>query len=161
MTRWRPIALVLCVIAAACGDDNGTSPSNVPIVFTATLSPANEVPAIGNAESSGRGAVQITIDQTTRTPTFFIQLTGFPADSRLTAAHIHTGGSGINGGIVVNSGIASMVLARPITEVTSTGAVIDAALLQNIVNNPAAYYFNVHSSLNPGGFARGQLVRTQ
>jgi len=29
------------------------------------------------------------------------------------------------------------------------------------VNNPAAFYFNVHSPTNPGGVARGQLVRTQ
>ena len=28
-------------------------------------------------------------------------------------------------------------------------------------NNPAAYYFNVHSPLNPGGFSRGQLTRVQ
>jgi len=161
MTRWRPIVLAVCLLAAACGDDNGTSPSNAPIVFTASLSPANEVPAIGNAEAGGRGSVQITIDQATRVPTFFIQLTGFPADSRMTAAHIHTGGAGVNGGIVVNSGIASSVLSTSINEVTSTGQAIDPTLLQTIVSNPAAYYFNVHSSLNPGGFARGQLVRTQ
>ena len=30
---------------------------------------------------------------------------------------------------------------------------------QNIINNPGGFYYNVHSTLNPGGFARGQLVR--
>jgi CHRD domain len=119
------------------------------------------VPAITNAESNGRGAVQITIDQTTRTPTFFFQLSGFPTDTRVTAAHIHPGPAGVNGGVIVNSGIASAVLSNPITEFTGTGVAIDPALLQAIVANPAAYYFNVHSSLNPGGFVRGQLVRTQ
>jgi hypothetical protein len=32
---------------------------------------------------------------------------------------------------------------------------VDSANL--IINNPAGYYFNVHSALNPGGVARGQL----
>jgi hypothetical protein len=44
---------------------------------------------------------------------------------------------------------------------TKTGiAPADPAILQQIVNNPAGFYFNVHSTLNPGGVARGQLVKT-
>jgi hypothetical protein len=31
--------------------------------------------------------------------------------------------------------------------------------MQSIIDNPANFYFNVHSSLNPGGVARGQLVK--
>lgn len=161
MKRWGWILLAACAFAAGCGDDNGTGPTNAPLVFTARLSPANEVPPIGNAESGGSGAVQITIDQTTRIPTFYWQLTGFPSDSRLIAAHIHSAGAGVNGAIVVNSGVATTPLSNPITEFTTTGTPIDPTLLQAIINNPAAYYFNVHSTLNGGGFARGQLVRTQ
>jgi len=33
--------------------------------------------------------------------------------------------------------------------------------VQQIINNPAAFYFNVHSPSNPGGFSRGQLARVQ
>ena len=161
MKRWGMLVLATCVVAAGCGDDNGTSPSAVPIVFTAHLSPANEVPPIGNAESSGTGAVQITIDPTTRTPTFYYQLTGFPANTTAIAAHIHSAPAGINGGIVVNTGMSTTTLSNRITEIRTTGQPIDATLLQAIINNPAAYYFNVHSPLNPGGFTRGQLVRTQ
>ena len=36
-----------------------------------------------------------------------------------------------------------------------------ADIANQILTNPAGYYFNVHSTLNPGGVARGQLVRTQ
>jgi hypothetical protein len=161
MTRCGMLVLATCLVAAGCGDDNGTSPSAVPIVFTAHLSPVNEVPPIANAESTGTGAVQITIDPTSRTPTFYYQLTGFPPDTRAIAAHIHSAPAGINGGIVVNTGMSTTTLTSGITEITTQGQPIDAALFQAIVNNPAAYYFNVHSPLNPGGFARGQLVRTQ
>jgi len=30
-----------------------------------------------------------------------------------------------------------------------------------ILANPAGFYFNSHSALNPGGVVRGQLVRVQ
>ena len=32
---------------------------------------------------------------------------------------------------------------------------------QQIINTPEVYYFNVHSTINPGGVARGQLQRVQ
>jgi hypothetical protein len=161
MNRWGLVVLAAFVAAAACGDDNPTSPS-APLVFTANLSPANEVPPIGNAEGGGRGAVQISIDGTTAS--FYFQLTGFPSDTRVVGAHIHTAGPGINGPIVVSTGISAanaVVMTDPITEFRVTGIAVDPALVQAIVNNPLGYYFNVHSPLNPGGFARGQLVRTQ
>lgn len=162
MKRCGLLVLATCLVATGCGDDDAaTSPSSIPIVFTAYLSPANEVPPIANAESGGTGVVQITIDQTTRTPRFYYQLTGFPSGTSATAAHIHSAGPGVNGPIVVNTGMPATPLTNRITEITAQGQPIDPALLQAIVNNPAAYYFNVHSPLNPGGFTRGQLVRTQ
>ena len=30
-----------------------------------------------------------------------------------------------------------------------------------LLANPSAFYFNIHSPMNPGGFARGQLERIQ
>ena len=163
MRRLGSIVLATCVLAIGCGDDDGpTSPSSAPLVFTANLSPANEVPPIGNAEGGGSGAVQITFEG--GRATFYFQLTGFPSDTRGVGAHIHTGGPGVNGPIIVNTGLSAanpLAMSNPITEFTVSGIAVDAAVVQAIVNNPAGHYFNVHSPLNPGGFARGQLVRTQ
>ena len=162
MKRWASLLLVACGLTVACGDDNPSGPSNAPMVFVADLAPANEVPPVANAESSGRGAVQITIDG--GTATFYFQLNGFPADTRVVGAHIHTAGPGVNGPIIVNTGVSAaspVVLSNRITEFTSPRITVDAATLQAIVNNPLGHYFNVHSPLNPGGFARGQLVRIQ
>lgn len=161
MKRWGSLVLATCIMTIGCGDDSPTGPSTAPIVFTAHLSPANEVPPVANAESSGTGAVQITIDPTSRVPSFYYQLTGFPAETRAIGAHIHTGGPGVNGGIVVNTGMATTTLSNRFTEFRQQGQPIDPVLLQAIINNPNAYYFNIHSTVNPGGFARGQLVRTQ
>lgn len=173
MTRWRLIALGTCLLAAACGDDNNTTgPSATPIVFTADLNPASEVPPIANAESSGRGSVQITFDVTRdasnaitgATATFYIQLTGFPAGTNVVAAHIHPGPAGINGPVLVNTGIVASSTPSTTDQFITfslSGIAVNAANANAIVANPATYYFNVHSPTNPGGFARGQLVRIQ
>jgi len=41
------------------------------------------------------------------------------------------------------------------------GGTEDFTVFQRMVANPNGFYFNVHSSINPGGAVRGQLVRTQ
>ena len=169
MKRWGVLALVLCVLGAAgCGD--AAAPSNLPIVFTTQLSPANEVPPIGNSENTGRGAVQITFDVTrdasgavtAGTVSFDLQLNGFPGTTAVVAAHIHSAAAGVNGPIIVNTGITNGAVTT--TDGVGTfhvsGISVPAATIQNIVNNPAAFYFNVHSTQNPGGFSRGQLGRT-
>jgi len=165
MKRWGWILLATCVLATGCGDDDSpAAPSSAPLVFTAHLSPANEVPPIANAESSGTGAVQITIDPTASTATFYFQLNGFPAGTRVVGAHIHAAGPGVNGGIVVDTRVTAaspVVLSSAITDFTATSIPVTPAVLQAIIANPGGHYFNVHSPLNPGGFARGQLVRTQ
>ena len=42
--------LIVLALVAGCDDDNPNGPTSGAIVFTATLSPANEVPPITNAE---------------------------------------------------------------------------------------------------------------
>jgi CHRD domain len=169
MKRFGVLFLGLCLLGAAgCGDD--TSPSNLPLVYTATLLPSNEVPPITNAESSGTGAVQITFNVTRDangaitggTADFHFQLSGFPSSTTVTAAHIHPGNFGVNGGVLLGTPI---VAASPVSAVdgvitySASGVSVTAATLNAIVNNPAGHYFNVHSPANGGGFARGQLNR--
>jgi hypothetical protein len=169
MKRSGVLLLALCVLGAA-GCDDSTAPSNLPIVFTAQLSPSNEVPPVGNAESTGRGAVQITFTVTrdstgaisSGTVGFHFQLNGFPGTLAVIAAHIHTGAAGVNGPIVVNTGVTTGAVstADGVGTFTASGISVPAATIQNIINNPAAFYFIVHSTQNPGGFTRGQLSRS-
>jgi len=170
MKHWGALALAACVAAAGCGSDSPTTPSQPNTInFTATLSPANEVPAISNAEQSGRGTAAIKFNLTrdnagaiqSGTVTFHYDLTGFPAGTTINLSHIHTGASGVAGPILIGTGqTAATALGLPngagSYEITATS---DAATLQLIIDNPANFYFNVHSSLNPGGVARGQLVK--
>ena len=169
MKHFGVLLLGLCLLGAV-GCSDSTAPSNLPIVMTASLAPGNEVPAIANAENTGHGAVQITFNVTrdgtgaitAGTADFHFQLSGFPPSTTIVAAHIHPGAAGVNGGVIVNTGV---VAASPVTQAdgvmsfTATGITVTPALLNSIVNNPAGFYFNVHSPTNPGGVARGQLNR--
>jgi hypothetical protein len=163
MIRRALIAVAACAFLVGCGDDDATtSPSAAPMVFTAILSPANEVPPIGNAESSGRGAVQITV--TGSTADVYFQLTGFPGDTRVQGAHIHPAPAGVNGPVIVGTPLtagAPLPLSNGTVEYHVDGLPVDAVTLAGLTNNAPGYYFNVHSPLNPGGFARGQLTRIQ
>ena len=167
------ILMAALVLAGACDDDSPTGPSATgPIVFTAQLSPANEVPPITGPESSGRGFALITFNVPrdnsgaitgAGTATFEIQTSGFPDGTIARAAHIHPGAAGVNGGVLVDT---SLTAADPITmgagNVTRTlTAAITQTNASNIVANPAGFYFNVHTVNNGGGVMRGQLTRTQ
>jgi hypothetical protein len=175
MHRSALIALLVCsaAAAAACGDnDSPSSPSNLPVIFSAVLRPANEVPPVSNAESAGVGAVQITFNLTRDaagaisggTADFYFQASGFPGDTAVQGAHIHPGAAGVNGPVIIGASLTAAnrrALANGMIEYRESGIAMSAANAAAVVANPSAFYFNIHSPANPGGFARGQLTRIQ
>jgi len=108
------LAIALCVFLPACDDNDTTAPSAAPVVFSAQLSPSNEVPPVGGVESAGHGAVQVQFDVTrdasgtitAATGTFYFQLTGYPPGTTVVGAHIHPAPAGINGPVVISTGIS-------------------------------------------------------
>jgi hypothetical protein len=166
------LAIASCLFLSACDDNETTAPSAAPVVFSALLSPANEVPPVPGSESTGHGAVQVQFDVTrdatgaitAATGTFYFQLTGYPAGTTIVGAHIHPAPAGVNGPVIISTGLAT---ANTVTLTNGSGDFIfrgvfsDPAVVQQIINNPGAFYFNVHSPSNPGGFSRGQLTRVQ
>jgi CHRD domain len=169
MKRFSSLVVALAFVAAGCG--SSTSPSSTAPTkptFTATLSPANEVPPITNAESSGTGNVTITFDTTTSggnitaaSVTFVANLSGFPAGTTVTLGHIHKAPAGVAGAVVISANVTTTQLANGSGSLVLTNSAPDIAVVQDILNNPSQYYFNLHSTLNPGGFTRGQLSRVQ
>jgi hypothetical protein len=171
MKRFSSLLFVtLGVFAAACGSSSSTAPTTpTNPTFTATLSPAGEVPAIAGAEAAGTGTATVTMvttkdgagNITSATATFVVNMSNFPAGTVISNSHIHIGAAGVPGGVVVPSGMTPLTLATGAGSFSATSLTVDPALANQILTNPAGYYFNIHSSLNPGGVARGQLVRTQ
>ena len=169
MRRVASLLFAVALIAAGCGSSS-TSPSNAPVVFTAQLLPSNEPVAINGGETSGSGSATITFNLTkdsggtitSATANFNVTVTGFPSTTALSAAHIHIGAAGSpQGTIVVNTTLISgeVTLTNGAGGFQKLGIGFDPAVAQQILNNPAGYYFNVHSSANPAGVARGQLVK--
>lgn len=165
------VLLLATALSPAC-DDDLTTPSGLPVVLTAELRPENEVPPIPGTspEASARGAVQVTLNITRdtagaltgATARFDLQVVGLPGDTVLVGAHIHPGVAGVNGPVVVNTGLASTTALTAIGSaqtVTLDGIAVAPAVAQAIIDNPAGHYFNVHSFRHPGGVLRGQLRR--
>lgn len=165
------LALGLTLAAAGCGKDNPATPTPAADPkFTATLSPANETTAVVGGDVSGTGTVTVTVhatkdasgNVTAATGDFTVTLSGFPAGTVLTGAHIHPGAAGVAGGVVWNLLLAAGEITLPngSTTFTKPGVVpLDVATAQGVLNNPAGYYFNVHTTVNTGGAVRGQLVK--
>jgi hypothetical protein len=176
--RLSVLALALAVSfgAAACGDDNNDNPGgpsgSLPPKFTATLNQANEFPAINNADGTATGTATITFNTTkdaagnitAATADFSVTMTGFPANTAITAAHIHPGAAGTAGSPLVNLNLGAGEItasASGAATITKTGISVPADQATAIVNNPSQFYFNVHTTLSPGGAIRGQLVKIQ
>ena len=100
MKRLAAIGTAL-MLAAACGSDSPTTPTNNtgPIVFTAQLSAANETPPITNADANARGTATITFNVSRDPATggvngggtvnFSAQVSNFPGGTPINLAHIH------------------------------------------------------------------------
>ena len=175
MKRLSILAGAFSILAIGCGSSPTTSTANpTQVKFTAVMLPSNEVPAVTNADATGRGTSTMTLNLTrdaTSTITaatfdYTVDLNSFPAGTTLTGAHIHPGATGINGPVLITMGLGTgeIVLVNGsqsgITKTGLTGGgALTPAVAQDIINNPSQYYFNVHTTINLGGAVRGQLVK--
>ena len=141
------------------------------LVFLADLKSANEVPAIADAEASctGKGTftLETTMDSygygmTSAVAKFDVVVSGCPAGTMMILAHIHQGAAGTNGAVKIDSGLtaaAPIALTGGGTTIAKAGISVDPSLAQDIINNPAGFYLNVHTVLHQGGVIRGQLTK--
>ena len=145
------------LLAAACSNDNATSPKST--TYVAQMSSANEVPALaGNASGTA------TFTLTGKTLTYVVNVSGLSGNAL--ASHIHIGAAGTNGNIVFpftaagvqNGQVAAgtVDLTQPVSNGQST---ITGDSLVALLNNGNAYT-NVHTAANAGGEIRGQILRT-
>ena len=134
------------------------------ITFNAQLSGGNE-PVVVVTGSAGTATV--TWNTTTKTGTYRVDVYNMPVAT--TQGHIHVGAQGAGGPVVVNFVIpgagaisndygfsgtfgCTEVVNRPQQGINSCEDFEQALLLNNT-------YANIHSTANPGGEIRGQLIR--
>lgn len=109
---------------------------------------AEEVPSPGDPDGMGTSTVTLNSDSGQASFTINVSNITLPA----AAAHIHEGAKGVAGGVVVP------LTAPDANGATSGSAAVDAALMQRMMDNPAGFYVNVHTTDFPGGAVRGQLA---
>jgi CHRD domain len=127
--------------------------------WRATLSGANEVPP---NTSTATGTFTATLDEAAGTLTWTLSV---PAITNTTAAHIHAGAAGANGGIVVN--LFAAPAGSPASTINASGTARSADTIGTLAGNfpglvtalkAGTLYVNVHTSANPGGEIRAQIL---
>jgi hypothetical protein len=133
--------------------------------LTANLSGAGEATQVANGINTGAfGDATVVVDVGAQTLTYSVRVFNLP--SGVTASHIHVGADKTAGPVVVNfapptpasndfgfTGVVkfSEFVLRPDQGIRSSDDMVQAILGGNS-------YVNVHSTINPGGEIRGQLV---
>ena len=133
------------------------------VTFQAQLLASNEVPPVSNADQNAFGSVSVVLDTATNTFRFDWAVNGV-ASPAIILSHIHEGAAGVNGPVRVDSGISpasSIAVVNGSASFSKSGISGPADVVSRLLANPAGFYFNIHSTLNPGGVVRGQLVRQQ
>lgn len=132
------IVLAVLALTSIAADDSGRK-------FTTTLTGAAEVPGPGDPDGSGTATITLNHGQGTVCWDLAVE-----DIASATASHIHVAPAGVAGPVVVP--------LSPPTNGTSSGcALVDRGLIKAIIQNPEAYYVNVHNAVYPAGALRGQL----
>jgi CHRD domain-containing protein len=117
--------------------------------LTATLAGVTEGENPGDPD--GSGTASIVIDPAAGTACWNLTAENI---NPVTQSHIHIGAEGESGDIVVPLDVDGFTGS-------SEGCIEpmeDAAVLQQILDNPAGYYVNIHTEDFPAGAIRGQLA---
>lgn len=131
-------ALVVPTLAVAGGQ------SMSPVV-SAKLKGASEAGIKGDPDGKGLAIVHFNTTKGTTCWNF----KGVTGIGKPNAAHIHKGGKGVSGPVVIAFGAgykASGCVKAP------------KSTIEKIESSPNAYYVNIHNAKYPAGALRGQLV---
>ncbi len=111
--------------------------------FKAELSGANQLAPI---DSPGFGLAEVAVSDDWSTISWTLTVTGL---DNITASHFHEGGSDQEGGVIVP-------ISGAFTSETSGEAALSEDNLKLIIAERS--YINVHTTANPGGEIRGQVM---
>jgi hypothetical protein len=161
-THWKTGAAAFAVVMAAAGAmlacSNDSTAPQAETTYVAQLSGTNEVPA---TPAGATGTATFTLSG--KSLSYRVTVSGLSGNAA--ASHIHVGGAGVNGDIIVPfnaaqvrtgevaSGIIDLTLPISNGQSTITG---DSLLF--LLDRGLAYT-NVHTPAHPGGEVRGQILK--
>lgn len=132
--------------------------------FDVVLSGADEVSPFGGLGTThgdaDRGSIKLTLNPGQEEVCWSVgELTLTPGDGLPFAGHIHEAPAGVSGPVVIPlfGGAAG---PAPTSYPTGTTCVpVARALVKEILQDPSAYYANLHNVPHGGGVMRGQLAK--
>jgi hypothetical protein len=119
----------------------------------ATLVPGEE-PTGGDANAAAIGHFAMTLNYGQGEVCYWLSYEGLTGPA--TNAHVHVAPVGVAGGVVI-----PLAFAAASSGSTSACVAVDGTLIKAIIQNPSAYYVNVHTELRPAGAIRGQLTEPE
>jgi hypothetical protein len=135
------LALLATTLSAAAQTAQGKELAAV------MLTGATEVP--GPGDSDGSGTAKLTLNPGKGEVCYELTVANI---QEATAAHIHEGAAGKAGSVKVG-------LEAPKGGTAKGCKSAEAAVIQEIMQNPANYYVNIHNAEFPQGAVRGQLSK--
>ncbi len=133
------LATTISTRAASAGDQ---------ILLSARMNGAQETPAV---TTNAVGVAAFSLNATHDTMCVTMTVSGLSGP--ITGAHIHSGAPGVSGAVVL--GLDAFLSGNNLS-VTLTGSNLTPALLSDYLSGKM--YINVHTSANPNGEIRGQIV---
>jgi hypothetical protein len=144
------------------------------VVFRTRMLPDNEVPPVAAPGNSATATITARVLRDDRgnirdaTVTFEIDYTLATAVI-FTGLHIHNAPAGQNGSVVIDTGITA---TNSVSAALGTGRIsrtvnYDSSntngirFVTGLLAMPELYYVNIHTTVNPGGLMRGQLLPTR
>jgi glucose/arabinose dehydrogenase len=143
--------------------------------FAATLT-GDQEPSPVMTDAGGAGAFTLNADQTSLS--YRLEINGLDFDGNQTpndpaddvvAMHIHNAPAGVNGGVVfgmISPGQDPDIAIDPVAGVVTGSWDVTDASIQNLAEmldelRAGNLYVNVHTTTNPGGEIRGQILAVQ
>jgi hypothetical protein len=135
---WKTLTGSVAMMAILC------APAFAAVQYTATMSPASEVPP---AATAGTGSAEATYDPSTHILTYTVTWSGLSGPA--TMAHFHGPAKvGENAGVVEKLGM------NPASPIKGSVKLTDAQAAQLA---DGLWYVNVHTAGHPKGELRGQM----
>ncbi|MEO8148753.1 MAG: CHRD domain-containing protein [Bacteroidia bacterium] len=148
MMKKITLQLLICIfgvsISAAAYAGNFTA----NLLFSAQLNGAQETPPVA---TSAVGVAGFILNATHDTLCIKATVTGL--SGAITGAHIHEGAMGVAGPVII--ALTANITGNDITA-TLTGANLTPPMVAKFIAGD--YYINVHTTANPGGEVRGQIL---